>query len=59
MLGQNVLPFLEELFVIFNMAPNKNAYYISRVTDTYIRPFLYTEVFLKQIAIDALVHMRI
>ena len=46
MLQQNVLPFWKELFVIFKMAPNENTHYITRVTGAYIRPFLYTEVFI-------------
>ena len=38
MLQQNVIPFWKELFVAFKMAPTlKNAHYISRITDLYIK----------------------
>ena len=61
MLRQNGIPFWKELFVAFKMVPKikKHTLYFCRVTYPYIRPFLYTEVFLKQIAMHILVHVRI
>ena len=41
LLGQNVIPFWKELFLAFQMAPNKrNTHYFSRVTDPYIKAAL-------------------
>ena len=38
MLRQNAIPFWIELFVAFKTAPHiRNAHYISRVTDPYIK----------------------
>ena len=56
MLRQNVIPFWKELFVVFKIAPNikKRSLYFSSYRRLY-----YTEVFLKQIAIHVLVHVRI
>ena len=63
MLRQNVIPFWKELFVVFKIAPNikKRSLYFSNYRRLYkghscIGP---TEVFLKQIAIHVLVHVRI
>ena len=60
MLRQNVIPFRKEQFVTFKMAPNikKLTLYISELKTLIKKPFLYTEVFLKQIAMHVLVHVR-
>ena len=57
MLRQNVIPFWKELFVAYK---NKETLSIFLDLQPFIsRSFRYTEVFLKQIAIHDLVHVRI
>ena len=60
MLRQNVIPYWKELFVVFKMASiiKKHSIYFSSYRRLY-KDLLDTEVFMKQIAIHALVHVRI
>ena len=58
---KNVIIFWKELFAAFKMAPNikKNSLHFSSYIRLYKGDSLYTGVFLKQIVMHVLVHVRI
>ena len=61
MLRQNVILFWKELFVAFKMASNikKHTLYFSSYRPLFKSHYSYSKVFLKQIAMRVLVHVRI